>query len=143
VIVSSSNLIFGTRFPHAKVPAPNLLPDLVQEVFLPTTPTAFTLEEVRKTPDIRFLGSVNDQLVLVSSHWEHPKVLPVAQVMDILQLTFHEGHSSARLNLVESYAHLGMDASPCPAQRPIPRNPQAARSSVAYICFRMGICYGP
>jgi len=129
VIVSSSNLIFGTRFPHAKVPAPNLLPDLVQEVFLPTTPTAFTLEEVTQTPDVRFLGSVHDQLILVSSHWDHPKVLPVAQVMDLLHLTMDQGLSSAHLNLVESYALLGMDATPGPTQRPIPRNPQEAQSS--------------
>ncbi len=65
-VVSSSNLIFGTRFPHAKSQPPDLLPDMVKEEFLQSPPTAFTVQEVHHTTDLQIIGSVKDQLVLVS-----------------------------------------------------------------------------
>ena len=116
------DFLFGTRFPRAKDQVPNLLPDLVKEVFLPTTPTAFTIEEVRQTPDIRFVGSVQANLVLVSEYLDNPKTIPVSGVLDLLQYTSEQGLSSADLSLVDSFALLGMNALPDSVQRAIPRN---------------------
>ncbi len=106
----------------------NLLPDMVKEVFLPTTPTAFTIEEVQQTPDLRFIGSVSDQLVVVSDNMQQPKVLPVSGVMELLMFTSENSLSSAHLSLVDSFALLGMDALPSPTQLSIPRNANEALS---------------
>ena len=128
-VVSSSNLIFGTRFPRAKSPPPDLLPDMVKEVFLPSPPTAFTVQEVHHTPDLQIIGSVQDQLVLASQVLASPKCFPISCVMDLLNHTNMENLSSAHVHLTDSYALLGMDPMPDPAQnRPVPRNSTEAQS---------------
>ena len=128
-VVSTTNVVFGTRFPQAKAQPTDLLPDLVKEVFLPTAPTAFTVEEVPATPDLQIVGTIQDHFVLVSERFDHPKKLPVSSVMDILRVTSDHSLSSAHINLADSYALLAMDSSMDPGQsQPIPRNCTEAQS---------------
>ena len=55
-----------------------------KEVFLPMRPTAFRTEEVHQTPDLRFVGTCQDQYVLVSAHLDGPRSLPASAVLDLL-----------------------------------------------------------
>ncbi len=96
--------------------------------FPPVTPTALTVQEVHHTPDIRFVGSIDDNLVLVSEYFDTPKTIPVSDVLELLQFTSQHALSSAHINLVDSYALLGMDALPDPTDRSIPRNATEAKS---------------
>ncbi len=59
-----------TRFPYAKRHVQTLLPSMVKDVILPTITTAFTIEEVQHTPDLRFISSVSDQLDVVSENMQ-------------------------------------------------------------------------
>ena len=47
-VVSTTNVVFGSVFPRAKSPHPDLLPDAAKEVLLSEPPTAFSLEEVHE-----------------------------------------------------------------------------------------------
>ncbi len=65
--------MFGTICPKAPHPQAGLLPDTAKEVFLPHMPEAFLFEEVQGTPDLRFVGTCEDRLVLVSDSLHEPR----------------------------------------------------------------------
>jgi hypothetical protein len=78
------------------------------------------------------VGSIQDQLVLVSDALEVPKRPPVFK--KALRISKHhtytENVSSAHVHLADSYALLGMDPIADPAQiLPVPRNSTEAQSS--------------
>jgi len=64
--VSTTNVVFGTRFPQAKRLGRNPLTCslILVKVILPAAPMAFKV--VRATPDLQFVGAVHDHFVLVS-----------------------------------------------------------------------------
>ena len=45
-----------TTFPRAKSQPPDLLPDMVKEVFAPSPPTAYAVQEVHHTPDPQIIA---------------------------------------------------------------------------------------
>jgi hypothetical protein len=47
-----------------------------KEVFLPSPPTAFTVQEVHHTQDLQIIGLVHDQIVLVSQVLAFTKCIP-------------------------------------------------------------------
>ncbi len=102
---------------------------MVKEVFLPSPPTAFTVPEVYHTLDLQIIGSVQDQSVLVSQVLDYPKCIPISCVMNLLHHTNMKNLSSVHVHLTDTYALLGMDPMPDPAQNPsVPSNSTQAQS---------------
>jgi len=102
-IFASTNIVFGTRCPRAAVKSAGLFPDTTRELFLPSLPTAFRIEEVHGTPDIQFMGTYQDHYVLGSASLTSPRSFPVSEVLELLQYTDEHSLAAAHVSLIESY----------------------------------------
>jgi len=80
--------------------------------FLPMQSIAVSLKEVRTTPDFRFVGTCQDSYVLVSSHLDGPRSLPVSQVFDLLHYTMDPSLAAVHVSLCDSYSLLSADLGP-------------------------------
>jgi hypothetical protein len=127
-IVTSTNVVFGTRCPQASEKASGLFPDTTKELFLPALPTAFRLEEVHNTPDLQFLGTFQNHYVLGSAALDCPRSLPVNDVLDLLHYTEEHSLAAAHVSLVDSYAMLDVKELGPELRTDIPRNNVEAMS---------------
>ena len=75
-------------------------------------PIAFSLEEVHSSPDLRFVGTCQDSYVLVSSHLDGPRPLPVSQVLDLLHYTMDPSLAAVHVSLCDSYSLLSAGLGP-------------------------------
>ena len=125
-VVATTNVIFGTKCPRAPLPDVGLLPDVAKELFLPMQPVAFSLEEVRDTPDLRFVGTCQDHYVLVSARLDGPRSIAPSHVYDLMNYTLDPSLAAAHLSLIDSFCLLGADLGPELGH--IPRNCDQALS---------------
>ena len=108
-VVSTTNVVFGSVFPKAKAPHPDLLPDAAKEVFLSEPPIALTMEEVHRAPDVCFVGTWEDCFVLSSQSFDGPRSIRPSEVMSLLHYTCEQELTAAHTSLVDSFALLSAD----------------------------------
>ena len=81
---------------------------------------------MHQTPDLRFVGTCQDQYVLVSAHLDGPRSLPASAVLDLFYYTTDPTLAAVHVSLADSYALLGVDLGPELGH--IPRNCNEALS---------------
>ena len=124
--MATTNVIFGTKCPRAPLPDVGLLPDVAKELFLTLQPVAFSLEEVRDTPDLRFVGTCQDHYVHVSARLNGPRSIAPSHAYYLMNYTLDPSLAAAHLSLIDSFCLLCADLGPELGH--IPRNCDQALS---------------
>jgi hypothetical protein len=104
-LVSSNNVVFGTRCPRSSRSPVELVDEVNTEIPLPSAPAALTLKEVHSAIDLHIVGTFEGNFVLSDSHLDGLRSLSPSSLPKVLYYTHMQGLSAVHLALADSYEY--------------------------------------